>query len=94
MALVDYERAWHELATRIAEKPHHGSRDLLAEMSRITASCRDEKAAQIAADQDRLLDDRARLSSIVMGADPDHRQTQSDPGGHDGYENGNQRHGL
>lgn len=38
MPAVDYAAAWSELARLIASKPHHGSKDLLAEMTTIAAS--------------------------------------------------------
>lgn len=37
MALVDYERAWGQLAALISGKPHHGARDLALEMARLVA---------------------------------------------------------
>lgn len=38
MPAVDWAAAWMELARKIAEKPHHGTNDLLAEMTKISAN--------------------------------------------------------
>lgn len=37
MPAVDWAASWNELARFIGEKPHHGSKDLQAEMTRIAA---------------------------------------------------------
>lgn len=34
---VDYGAAWEDLAAYVAERPHHGSRDLALEMTRLMA---------------------------------------------------------
>lgn len=38
--VVDYERAWHELADHVAGKTQHGREGLLTRMVQIAAECR------------------------------------------------------
>lgn len=98
MVVVDYERAWTELAEFVASKTQHGREGLLSEMAQIAGRCRVaggelarllrlygvevERASSIAAETDR-----AEPGRFVGGFDsPGDAELAGHhgPGGHDG----------
>lgn len=100
--VIDYERAWAELSQFLADDPHPqiGKRNLLAEMTRITARCRVNETSlphalrvfgvEVAAGRVRpdIRDVDPSLSGSAarpeMDSDHGHRAHDDDRGGHDG----------
>jgi len=105
-SLVDYERAWLQLAEHVTTQSHHGSRDLALKMLELSAAnTLDESSLEQAlrvqgvealdgpdANRDRSAD--ADGDSVAVGDASRSRPspTRHDRGGHDGAGSNNGRH--